>query len=263
MTHMIRYLTDNITITAYGTEEVQFGSVKASSQALAIASNATARAVWSAPEMDGIMGLTTPWRGPLSSAVPDITFAQSLASSLALPIFAVEFHRNGIGSLVFGSFDMAAFKGKLATAHIVDGAGWTVALPRFAIGDGPLQPVTTDGTVFLDTGDSRLVLSEEIVRNYYGAVPGAQQIYGTFFTPCTATLPDLHLNLAPDYLARIPGALIRGDGAGENGICPGVLQKHGDGAGQVFGHPFFYAQYVVFNTQDLTVSFAEHARLDG
>ena len=98
-----------------------------------------------------------------------------------------------------------------------------------------------------DTGTSLLLLPDDVVDAYWGAVNGAQnsQSDGGYIFPCDATLPDLTLQIE-GYAAVVPGSYMNYAPA-EGSSCFGGLQSAGNAGVNIFGDIFLKSQFVVFS----------------
>ena len=245
-----------------GTEHVSFGGREAQNQTIFVAS-AMPRVELGG--VDGILGLSAPMpadRGRVRELDWPRTLLENLAPQLELPVLAVSLHSFDRGTFVFGNFDLAAFKGRLATAPSgVQNTFWTTGIPRFQVGSGPVEATAPGRRAIVDTGTNTLPLHEEIATRYWSQVPQSERDGpgGSWRFPCGTTLPDLRLEVAPGYLALIPGKLLSAVDA--SGKCYGLLQGRGSDPQAILGVPFFHAQYTVFNIRDRTLSFAERVEI--
>ena len=191
---------------------------------------------------------------------PQNTFFENVQSSLKRPVFTVNLKHSTVGAYEFGNVDQTQFVGKLAVTPVNTSAGfWQLTSKKFQVGDGGGFENLAASPAIADTGTSLMIMDPVVVQKYYEQVPGAKQSAngGSMVVPCNAQLPDLHIELAENYMGTIPGPLFNYDQVG-NGYCLGGLQSNKGGGMQVFGDLMFKSQFVVFDGEGPKLWFAPH-----
>ena len=107
------------------------------------------------------------------------------------------------------------------------------------------------------------MMNNDVAAGYYQQVQGSSYVdsAGGYIFPCTATLPDLNINLGGQGNAKVPGALLNYQPL-TDGNCYGGVQGNHNGTKQVLGIPFFKANFVVFDAGQMRLGFAPHSSSD-
>ncbi|KAM4066225.1 eukaryotic aspartyl protease [Hirsutella rhossiliensis] len=209
---------------------------------------------------DGLMGLAF---SKLNTVKPQkqMTFFDTIKSSLAMPVFTADLRKNATGVYTFGSIDQSKFQGQLTSIPVNTSMGfWQFSSEKFAVNGGQQQAATPGGQAIADTGTTLILADAKIVNGYYQQVQGAQNNsqMGGFTVPCNAKLPDLDLDVGGNYMARVTGDNINFAPVG-NGQCFGGVQAAPAGTMGIYGDIFFKSQFVVFNGGNNTLSMAPHS----
>ena len=175
------------------------------------------------------------------------TFFTNAESSLDAPLFAVDLKKGEPGTYDFGFIDDSKHTGDITYTAVDNSQGfWGFTSSGYKVGDGAMT--SADINSIADTGTSLLLLPDNVVDDYYGAVDGAENSNadGGYVFPCTATLPDLALQIE-GYSAVVPGSFFNYAPASGSGSCFGGLQSSGGVGINIFGDVFLKSQFVVFS----------------
>jgi hypothetical protein len=191
-----------------GTDTVNIGGATVTNQAIEMATAVSASFVKD-KNNNGLVGLAF---SKLNTVKPvaQKTFFDNALPNLALPVFTADLKAGAAGSYEFGRIDATKFNGALSWADVNTTNGfWQFSSSKFSVGGGP--PVQTGGgQAIADTGTTLMLVNPAVVNAYYGQVQGAvndAKVGGLTF-PCSATLPDLQVDIGGVYMANIPGRLI-------------------------------------------------------
>lgn len=116
-----------------------------------------------------------------------------------------------MGSYEFGKIDTSKFQGSLSFTPVDSSRGfWEFESRSFAVGDGETQTNDAASPAIADTGTSLMLVDDAVVQAYWSQVDGARKdkTLQAIVFPCDAQLPDFHVALGPDYMAKIPGLLM-------------------------------------------------------
>lgn len=254
-----------------GYDEVKLGSVVVPKQAVELAS-VVSSSFAADHDSDGLLGLAS---SKISAVKPQkqLNFFENILPTLAAPVFTANLRHHTAGAYQFGHIDTDQFKGELHYSDVDETAGfWQFQSSLFAIGEDTNTKFTnpTASPAIADTGTTLLIMDDAVVQRYYANVEGAVnvEVRGGWHFPCSSQLPDLHVQLAPDFMGRIPGELINFSKTGENRKgpqCFGGLQSNNGGNIQIFGDVLLKSMFTVFEQQSRKVGgkrrvgFAPHA----
>ena len=198
-------------------------------------------------QSDGLLGLAF---SSINTVTPNQaqTFFANAESGLDSPLFTADLKKGAPGSYNFGYIDSSAYTGDITYTGVDNSQGfWGFTASGYTIGSG--SPVSEDIPAIADTGTSLLLLPDDVVSAYYGAVSGSSNSEedGGYIIPCDADLPDITLTIA-GYGATVPGSYMNyaplSDGSS---TCFGGIQSN-SGVGQsIFGDVFLKSQFVVFD----------------
>lgn len=139
------------------------------------------------------------------------TFFENIMLSLEQPLFTANLRHATVGSYEFGRIDASQFQGQLSFAPIDDSRGfWEFESKRFAVGDREAEVNEKASPAIADTGTSLMLVDDAVVQAYWSKVEGANldsKLQAVVF-PCDAQLPDFHVAIGSDYMAKIPGPLM-------------------------------------------------------
>ncbi|KAL2267930.1 hypothetical protein VTJ83DRAFT_5207 [Remersonia thermophila] len=209
--------------------------------------------------LSGLLGLAF---SKLNTVKPvrQTTFFENVMPTLAEPLFTADLPQEGVGAYEFGHINSSRFAGPLAWIPANTARGfWEVSTAGFRVANGSYKPVSKASAI-VDTGTTLLLVSKELVDDYYSYVPGAQTrpMYGGVTFPCNATLPDLWLDVEDAYRARIRGSDIN-FGPINDELCFGGIQPTTSHV-QIWGDIFFRSQFVVFHGGNRSLGMAPALR---
>lgn len=226
------------------TDVVNVGGTSVTGQAVELAE--TISSEFAQDQSDGLLGLAF---SSINTVTPDQqqTFFANAESSLESPLFTANLKKGEPGSYNFGYIDSSQYTGDITYTAVDNSQGfWGFTSSGYTVGSG--SAVTESIPAIADTGTSLLLLPDDVISAYYAQVSGSSnsQTDGGYIFSCTATLPDLTLQIE-GYAAVVPGSYLNYAPASESGSCFGGLQSN-DGIGQsIFGDIFLKSQFVVFD----------------
>ena len=251
-----------------GFDEVKLGTAVVKQQAVELASQVSGSFL-SDHGSDGLLGLGS---SKINAIKPkkQTTFFESILPSLAAPLFTANLRHHTAGAYEFGHIDTNQFKGDIHFSDVDPESGfWQFESSLFAIGEDTSTKYSnpTASPAIADTGTTLLLMDDAVVSTYYSNVNGATNIEtaGGWVFPCSSKLPDLHIQLAPNFLGTIPGELINFNSASTSGAtCFGGLQSNQGSGIQILGDVMFKAMFTVFEQTggvggNRRVGFAPHA----
>lgn len=256
-TFSVKYGDKSFANGPVGQETVSIGGAHVSNQMIGVPNKVSASLATDS-DNDGLVGLGF---NNINTVQPKSanTFFENVGPSLQKNLFTANLKHKTAGSYEFGHVDTSAFVGKMAFAKVDSSHGWWMfEANTVKVGDGQTTQFTHAGPAIADTGTSLLLMDPNIVQAYYNNVKGARLNEQGVIFPCTSTLPDLQIQLAPGYMATIPGELINYQATG-NGMCFGGLQTNTGQNVQILGDVMFKAQFVVFDGDGPSIGFAPHA----
>ncbi|EKM54600.1 uncharacterized protein PHACADRAFT_197031 [Phanerochaete carnosa HHB-10118-sp] len=121
------------------------------------------------------------------------TFFEGLLAGrkLAAGIFSTHLTRGAEdgSQICFGCYDLTKTTGPVEWLNLTSKTYWTVAMDGLAAGKNRTEPLSIIAAV--DTGSSLILVSDDVARQFYGLIPGAQDASATygggFYTyPCAS-----------------------------------------------------------------------------
>ncbi|KAK7740515.1 hypothetical protein SLS53_005358 [Cytospora paraplurivora] len=199
-----------------------------------------------------------------------LTFLDTIKSSLAAPLFTANLIASNPGDYDFGYIDSSKYTGRIQYGSIdPTSIYWQFAATGYRIGPEPNASNPNQGYTTLpwraiaDTGTTLLLVPDQIVSDYYAQVPGAgyDSGWGGILFPCTAatTLPDFTFGIGL-YKGTVPGRYIN-YGAINTTTCFGGIQTMGTATYGIMGDILLKAQFVVFDSGNQRVGFANKVLL--
>lgn len=208
-TFKISYGDSSQAIGTVGTDTVNIGGAQVANQAIELATAVTKGFIQDASS-DGLLGLGF---STINTVKPEKqrTFFDNIQSSLAEPVFTANLRHATVGSYEFGKIDASKFQGSLSFTPVDSSRGfWQFESKSFAVGDGQTQTNAAASPAIADTGTSLMLVDDAVVQAYWSQVDGANKdkTLQAIVFPCDAQLPDFHVALGSDYMAKIPGPLM-------------------------------------------------------
>lgn len=241
-----------------GTDTVNIGGATVTSQAIELATAVSSSFVQDT-NSNGLVGLAF---SKLNTVKPTAqkTFFDNAMASLSQPVFTADLRHNAVGSYEFGNIDSTKFNGSLSWAAVNTTNGfWQFSTSKFSVGTGAVTR-TAGGQAIADTGTTLMLTSAAIVNAYYSQVQGAvnNATVGGVTFPCSATLPDLNVDVGGSYMAAIRGKDINFSPVDSTGkMCFGGVQAINSNL-QIYGDILFKSQFVVFNGGNNSIAMAPH-----
>ena len=191
-----------------GTDTVNIGGATVTSQAVELATAVSSSFVQDI-QNNGLVGLAF---SKLNTVKPvqQNTFFENAIPTLAEPVFTADLKAGTTGAYEFGAIDTTKFNGSLSWAPINTTSGfWQFSSTKFSINNGA-QLTEDGGQAIADTGTTLMLVNPAVVNTYYSNVNGAvnNETVGGITFPCSATLPDLQVDIGGNYMANIPGNII-------------------------------------------------------
>ncbi|EFQ97670.1 aspergillopepsin-F [Nannizzia gypsea CBS 118893] len=251
-------------------DTVTVGGVTTSSQAVESAKEVSSQFVKD-KATDGLMGLSFSVLNTVQPQ-PQKTFFDNVLSQLEQPLFTCTLKHGEPGTYDFGYIDDSKHTGEIAYTQVDNSNGWWgFTADGYSIGGGSNSSYSLYGAQhkranggsisgIADTGTTLMLLSDDVVGDYYQNVQGAtqDQMQGGWVFPCDANLPDFILNIG-GYNAVVPGKFMNFQEI-DNSMCFGGLQSSGGGSTpNIFGDVFLKSQFVVWDTQGPRIGFAPQA----
>ncbi|RDW73570.1 aspartyl protease-1 [Coleophoma cylindrospora] len=241
-----------------GTDTVNIGGATVTNQAIEVATAVSSSFV-SDTNSNGLVGLAFSKLNTVSPTQQK-TFFDNAMSTLSQPVFTADLRKGAVGSYEFGNIDSTKFNGSLSWAAVNTTTGfWQFSNSKFSVGTG--ATTATDGTqAIADTGTTLMLASSAIVSAYYSQVSGAANdaSAGGITFPCTATLPDLNVDVGGNYMALVRGDDINYAPVDSTGTtCFGGLQATTNDP-QIWGDIMFKSQFVAFNGGNNSIGMAPH-----
>ncbi|EZF69551.1 hypothetical protein H105_08002 [Trichophyton soudanense CBS 452.61] len=251
-------------------DTVSIGNVTASSQAVESAKKVSDQFAKD-KATDGLMGLSFSVLNTVQPK-PQTTFFDTVLKQLEKPLFTCTLKHGQPGSYDFGYIDDSKHTGEIAYTNVDNSQGWWgFTAESYSIGGGSNSTHSFHGAQhhgargssidgIADTGTTLMLLSDDVVQEYYGKVQGAKmdQQQGGWVFPCDAKLPDFTLSIS-GYNAVVPGKFMNYQAVGS--MCFGGVQSVGSTGGvpNIFGDVFLKSQFVVWDTQGPRIGFAPQA----
>lgn len=240
-----------------GTDTVNIGGATVTAQAIELATDVSQSFIQDT-DSNGLVGLSF---SKLNTVKPQQqkTFFDNVMQSLAEPVFTADLRHAAAGSYEFGNIDNSKFTGNLQWAAVNDTSGfWQFTSQKFAVGGA-----TTDlagGIAIADTGTTLMLVDSSVVNAYYSQVQGAvnNNAVGGVTFPCSATLPDLSVDIGGAFMATVNGDDINFAPVDQTGTtCFGGVQAIAPPL-QIYGDIFFKSNFVVFHGGNNSLGVAPH-----
>ena len=241
-------------------DKVTVGGVTATSQAVEAATSVSAQFSQDR-DTDGLLGLAFSSINTISPN-PQTTWFDTVKSSLAKPLFAVNLKYHAAGTYDFGYIDSKKYTGPITYVNVDDSQGfWGFSASGYAVGSSTATRRSISGIV--DTGTTLVYIDSAIARAYYAQVSGAKvsNSDGGYVFPCSAKLPDFSITVG-GVAQTIPGKFINYAPA-SGSLCFGGIQTN-EGVGlNIFGDIFLKSKYVIHDVSTGTprLGFAQQAGL--
>ncbi|KAI0677724.1 acid protease [Trametes maxima] len=207
---------------------------------------------------DGLLGLAWPQINtvqPKAVATP----VENLISKKLIdpPVFTVKLGRGEeAGFYSFGFIDTSVTPNPITYTPVDNSQGfWQVESASWSLNGDTKE--RSGNTTILDTGTTLLLVSDEVVDAFYGAIDGAvfDDQQGGYKFPTNATIPDISFAVGNTLYKVNPKDIAFGD-AGD-GFTFGGIQSRGDMDFDIFGDVFLKSVYAVFNQGEKTVGLAQ------
>ncbi|CAK1361884.1 Aspartic protease PEP1 [Cercospora beticola] len=229
-------------------DKVAVGSVTATSQAVEAATSVSAQFSQD-QDNDGLLGLAF---STINTVKPQqqTTFFDTVKSTLAKPLFAVDLKAGAPGTYDFGYIDSSKYKGSITYTPVDSSDGfWQFNAQGYSIGGSNTTAGGSIGASIMDTGTSLLYLPSRVASAYYAKVPGAKidNSQGGYTLPCSATPPNFNVAIGGKTFT-VPGSYINYAPVDQSGTtCFGGIQPNTGIGFTIFGDVFMKAVYVVFD----------------
>lgn len=259
---------DNSTASGYvGTDKVTIGTATVAAQIVEVAT--TVDATLANQHCDGMLGLAFSGDNSVSPE-PQKTFFDNLKDQLEQPVLTASLGANGEGEYEFGAVDMTKCTGEITYTPInTTSLLWQFDSTSYQI-NGTTYAKSNAEQAIADTGTSLLLVTDDVVRAYYGSIAGAKldTTQNMYTVPCTidaATGVGSNPDLPPfgvaigdsGYYATLSGNQIIY--AALTDSCAGAIQSNGGSGIQVFGDILLRSQFVVFDISVPQIGFAKAA----
>lgn len=199
-----------------------------------------------------------------------ISFFDNIKSTLSAPVVAADLKKGKPGSYDFGFIDNSKYAGEITYVPVDTSQGfWGFTLNGYAIDSENLNHITLN--VIADTGNTAVLLPEEVVEAYYATVPSSfyNSDIAHYLLPCDTALPSITFDIG-SYKAVIPGSYMKfspqldddqsmfhqriqinaQDFISFTLACSGGIQPAPDSGPFVLGNIFLKSQFVVFDAGD-------------
>ncbi|TVY18782.1 putative aspergillopepsin A-like aspartic endopeptidase [Lachnellula arida] len=241
-----------------GTDTVNIGGASVTNQAIEMATAVSSSFVQDT-QSNGLVGLAFSKLNTVKPAQQKTFFDNALAT-LPQPVFTADLRKAAVGAYEFGNIDSTKFNGSLSWAAVNTTQGfWQFSSQKFQVGTGTAMAVA-GGQAIADTGTTLMLVNAAVVNAYYSQVTGAvnNQTVGGVTFPCSATLPDLMVDIGGNYMAQIRGDDINFAqvDAGSSTCFGGVQAIESDL--QIYGDIMFKSQFVAFNGGNNSIGMASH-----
>jgi aspergillopepsin I len=154
---------------------------------------------------------------------PQKTFFDNIVPDLDEPVFTSRLKSEGVGEYEFGTIDHKKYSGQLVNVTVDNSNGfWEFEAAQFSVNGSSLQTITDSPTAIADTGTSLMLVSPQIVKEYYGGWAQYSSSVGGYIFPCEFELPSLSVAIGNKFQATIPGSLINFAEIGKNTTTGGT-----------------------------------------
>jgi hypothetical protein len=239
-------------------DKVTVGAVTATSQAVEAATSVSTQFSQDV-DTDGLLGLAM---SSINTVEPQQqnTWFDTVKSSLAKPLFAVNLKYHAAGTYDFGYIDSSKYTGAITYVAADASQGfWGFTASGYSIGSG----ATTSGSIagILDTGTTLMYVPTSVAKAYYAKVSGAKldNTQGGYTFPCSATLPNFSITVG-GVKQTVPGKFINYAPV-DGSTCFGGMQPNTGIGFSIFGDIFLKSKYIVhdMSTGSPRLGFAQQA----
>jgi aspergillopepsin I len=226
-------------------DKVVVGPVTATSQAVEAATQVSAQFTQDV-DNDGLLGLAF---SSINTVRPtsQLTFFDSVKSTLKAKLFAVDLKKGAAGTYDFGYIDTSKYTGAITYVPVQSSSGfWQFTASGYSVGSSTTTSGSI-GTAIADTGTTLLLIPAAAVKAYYAKVSGAKydSTQGGYVFPCSASLPNFNVNIGGKVFV-VPGSYINFAPV-DGSSCYGGIQSN-DGIGMsIFGDVFLKSVYAIFD----------------
>jgi hypothetical protein len=243
-----------------GTDDVSIGGATVTGQAVELAT-AVSQTFVTDTASNGLVGLAFSKLNTVQPAQQK-TFFENAVSTLPEPVFTADLQHAAPGAYEFGAIDSTKFTGELSWAAINTTSGfWQFSSQSFSVSTGSGTTSVPGGQAIADTGTTLMLADQSVVDAYYSQVDGATEdaSAGGVTFPCSATLPDLSVDIGGSFQATVLGSDINFAPVDATATtCFGGLQAITEQP-QIYGDIMFKSQFVVFNLGNNSIAMAPHA----
>jgi Eukaryotic aspartyl protease len=216
-TFRVTYGDNSFVSGTVGTDAVTIGSVTVSKQAVELPTEISPAFV-NQTISDGIVGLGF---SNLNEVRPQQqqTFFANVVSQLDEPVMTASLKAGGVGSYEFGTIDSTKYSGQIVNVSVDSSKGyWEFNSAQFYVGSGTPQEIQLAPTAIADTGTSLMLVSPEVVAEYYKQVQGACYVDAEtgYAFPCGAQLPPLAMAVGDSHWAVVPSSVLNYSVVGTN-----------------------------------------------
>ena len=241
-------------------DKVTVAGVTATSQAVEAATSVSAQFAQD-QNTDGLLGLAFSSINTVSPT-PQKTFFDTVKSSLAKQLFAVNLKYHAAGTYDFGFIDSTKYTGAITYVPVDNSQGfWGFSATGYKVGSSAAVRGEIDGIV--DTGTTLIYVDDSIVDDYYSNVDGAENDsnQGGYVFPCSATLPSFSITVG-GVAQTVPGRFINYSPVSSgSSTCFGGIQSNSGVGFNIFGDIFLKSKYVIHDvsTGSPRLGFAQQA----
>jgi len=226
-------------------DKVQVGAVTATAQAVEAATSVSSSFL-SDTASDGLLGLAFSTINQISPKQQN-TFFDTVKANLTSKLFTAKLKKGAAGSYDFGFIDSTKYTGPITYTPVNTRNGfWEFTAGGYQVGSN-MASFTNIGDSIADTGTTLLYLPASLVSAYYSKVKGASSssAWGGYIFPCSATLPNLNINIGGTYFT-IPGSYLNYAPISST-TCFGGLQSNTGIGFSIFGDIFLKSVFAVFD----------------
>ncbi|KUI64602.1 Endothiapepsin [Cytospora mali] len=215
----------------------------------------------------GLLGLGMS-AGNTVQPVKQLTFMDTIKSSLQQQVFTANLKHGIPGEYDFGYIDSTQYTGRIQYGSIAPSSiYWEFAATGYRIGAAPNASAPNAGYTtyawrsIADTGTTLLLVPDQVVTDYYAAVDGSayDDYWGGVLFPCAVMddpgLPDFTFGIGL-YKGTLPGRYINYGNVNDT-YCYGGIQTQGSMEFGIFGDVIMKAQFVVFDLGNQRIGFAQ------
>ncbi|TFK94926.1 acid protease [Polyporus arcularius HHB13444] len=207
---------------------------------------------------DGLLGLAWPQINTVTPKPVATPVENMINKKLINPgVFTVKLGRGDeAGFYSFGFIDDSVTSEPITYTPVDNSQGfWQVPSTSWTLNGETKE--RSGNTTILDTGTTLLLVSDDVVDAFYGAIEGAtfDNQQGGYKFPSDATVPDVSFAVG-DKLYKVSEKDIKFSDAGD-GFTFGGIQSSGNLGFDIFGDIFLKNVYVVFDQAEKRVGLAQ------